>query len=47
MNVAVTRAQKKLVIIGDSATIANDPFYQQLMDYFQESNAYHSVWEFM
>jgi len=47
MNVAVTRAKKKLVIIGDSVTIANDPFYQKLMDYFQESNAYHSVWEFM
>jgi len=47
MNVAVTRAKKKLVIIGDSATIGNDPFYQQLLDYFQETNAYHSVWEFM
>ncbi len=45
MNVAVTRARKKLVIVGDSATIGNDSFYSTMLDYFQESGAYKSVWE--
>jgi len=47
MNVAVTRARKKLVVVGDSGTIANDPFYKQVLNYFESINAYHSVWEFM
>lgn len=46
MNVAMTRARKKLLIVGDSATIANSPFYNQLLDYIDEVNAYHTAWEF-
>ncbi len=46
MNVALTRARRKLVVIGDSATLAHHDFYQRLLDYLQAANAYHSVWEF-
>lgn len=46
MNVAMTRARKKLVIIGDSATIGNHPFYGSLLDYCTEIDAYRSGFEF-
>lgn len=45
MNVALTRARRKLLVIGDSATITTDPFYGRLIDYFEAIGAYHSVWE--
>lgn len=44
-NVALTRAKRLLRVIGDSATLANHPFYRQLIDYFEAQQAYHSVWE--
>jgi len=44
MNVAMTRARKKLVIIGDSATLANSSFYSELISYAEQTNAYHSAW---
>lgn len=47
MNVALTRARRKLIVIGDSATIGADPFYGQLLDYFDHIGAYHTVWEEM
>ena len=45
MNVALTRARRKLLVIGDSATITTHPFYARLVDYFESIGAYHSVWE--
>lgn len=45
MNVALTRARRKLVVVGDSATLSQHPFYRDLLDYFEQVNAYHSVWE--
>ncbi|HEX3008040.1 MAG TPA: AAA domain-containing protein, partial [Bacteroidales bacterium] len=47
MNVAMTRARKKLVIIGDSAAIGQHPFYDKLLDYINEIGAYRSAFEFM
>jgi predicted DNA helicase len=47
MNVALTRARRKLLVIGDSATLANDAFYQRLLTYFEEIGATSSVWEEM
>jgi superfamily I DNA and/or RNA helicase len=47
MNVALTRAKMKLVVIGDSATLSNHPFYQSFLDYVEQVNAYKSAWEFM
>ena len=44
-NVALTRARRKLLVIGDSATLAVLPFYGRLFDYFEAIGAYHTVWE--
>ena len=44
-NVALTRARRKLIVIGDSATLANYPFYQRMLTYFEHIGAYGSVWE--
>ncbi len=46
MNVALTRAKKKLVVIGDSATLANHAFYKDFLDYADSINAYKTAWEF-
>lgn len=45
MNVALTRARRKLIVIGDSATIGGHPFYADLLTYFERIEAYHTVWE--
>ncbi len=45
MNVAATRARRKLLIIGDSATLAGHPFYKRLLEYCESINAYRTVWE--
>ena len=47
VNVAMTRARKKLVIIGDSATLARHPFYKDMLDYVESIGAYRSAWELM
>ncbi|MCR8558095.1 AAA family ATPase [Mucilaginibacter sp. BJC16-A38] len=47
MNVAITRAKKKLVVIGDSSTLGNFPFYADLIRYAEEAEGYKSAWEFM
>jgi len=47
MNVAMTRAKKKLVIIGDSSTIGNHDFYSKFLDYVQHKGEYKSAYEFM
>lgn len=47
MNVAMTRARRKLVIIGDSATIGQDGFYADFLEHAEASGAYRSAWEFM
>ena len=47
MNVAMTRARKKLVVIGDSATLSQFPFYANFIAYAEQQNAYQSAWEFV
>ena len=36
MNVAITRARMKLIIIGDASTLSHHPFYRKLYQYIQE-----------
>jgi ATP-dependent RNA/DNA helicase IGHMBP2 len=45
MNVAITRAKKKLVVIGDSATIGSHPFYKSFLEYCETHGAYRTAWE--
>ncbi len=47
MNVAMTRAKRKLIMVGDSATLGNHSYYKRLMKYIDKIEAYHSAWEFM
>ncbi len=44
-NVALTRAKRYLRLVGDSATLGRHPFYAALLDYFEQHQAYRSVWE--
>jgi superfamily I DNA and/or RNA helicase len=46
MNVAMTRAKKKLVVIGDSSTLSQLPFYEGFINYAENNGAYLSAWEF-
>ncbi|MGO1243441.1 MAG: AAA domain-containing protein [Sphingobacterium sp.] len=47
MNVAMTRAKKKLIIIGDSSTIGQHPFYQGLLSFAESTAQYRSIWEWV
>lgn len=47
MNVAMTRARLQLVIIGDSATIGNDPFYQQFIMHCEKTGSWRSAWAYV
>ena len=46
MNVAITRAKEQLFIIGDSATIGSDVFYNAFLTYIEKYGNYRTVWEF-
>lgn len=46
-NVAITRARKKLIMIGDSATLSSHPFYLGLLDFVQKEGFYKSAFELM
>ena len=46
MNVAITRAKEQLIIIGDSATIGGDAFYNSFLTYIEQYGTYKTVWEF-
>jgi ATP-dependent RNA/DNA helicase IGHMBP2 len=46
MNVAITRAKEQLFVIGDSATIGADAFYNAFLTYIEQQGTYRTVWEF-
>jgi ATP-dependent RNA/DNA helicase IGHMBP2 len=45
MNVAITRAKEQLFVIGDSATIGPDVFYNAFLTYIEQYGEYRTVWE--
>ncbi len=45
MNVAMTRARKKLVVIGDGATVSRHPFYAAFLRHSEKTGAWRSAWE--
>jgi superfamily I DNA and/or RNA helicase len=45
MNVALTRARRKLIVVGDSATLGGDPFYAEMLAHFDSIGAHRSVWD--
>ena len=47
MNVAMTRAKRMLVMVGDSGTISQDEFYSKFLDFVDKEQAYRSAWEFI
>jgi ATP-dependent RNA/DNA helicase IGHMBP2 len=46
MNVAMTRARRLLIVIGDSATLGQNPFYAKFIDYADAQDAHKSSYEF-
>ncbi|MFK7756899.1 MAG: AAA domain-containing protein [Flavobacteriales bacterium] len=46
MNVAMTRAKKRLILIGDSATIGGDRFYGEFLEFVEQKGSYRSAWEY-
>jgi superfamily I DNA and/or RNA helicase len=44
MNVALTRAKRFLLVVGDSATLANGAYYRAFMDAADAQSATLSAW---
>jgi ATP-dependent RNA/DNA helicase IGHMBP2 len=44
-NVALTRARRKLIVFGDSSTLANHAFYLRMLEFFEREDVYGTVWE--
>jgi superfamily I DNA and/or RNA helicase len=47
MNVAMTRAKERLIVVGDSVTFGNDPFFGAFLLHSESVGSYGSAWEFM
>ena len=45
INVAMTRAKKKLILIGDSSTLVEDPFFESLFKYVQANGLVTTLYE--
>lgn len=46
LNVAVTRARRHAAIVGDTATLAHDPFLANLIDHVQAHGEHRTAWEY-
>ena len=44
MNVALTRARRCLLVIADSATLGDHPYYAAFLRYVDEIDAHGSAW---
>lgn len=47
MNVAMTRARMLLVVVGDSATIGKNKFYEAFLNYCEREGRYDTAWAYM
>lgn len=45
MNVAITRARRHLLVVGDSATVSAHPFYRDFVEHATASGGYESAWD--
>jgi len=45
MNVGMTRARRKLLLVGDSSTLSSHPFFRELLTYVKRTGGYRSAWE--
>lgn len=46
MNVAMTRAKRKLIVIGDGSTLSRNAFFKKWIQYTENQGFYKSIWEF-
>jgi superfamily I DNA and/or RNA helicase len=42
MNVGMTRARRKLLLVGDSSTLCRDPFFEELLAYVKGVGGYRT-----
>ena len=45
MNVGMTRARRKLLLVGDSSTLSVHPFFKELLTYVKRIGGYRTAWE--
>ena len=45
MNVGMTRARRKLLLVGDSSTLCSNPFFMDLLAYVKRIGGYRTAWE--
>ena len=45
MNVGMTRARRKLLLVGDSSTLSSNPFFKRLLAYIESIGGYRTAWE--
>ncbi|MGC4366565.1 AAA domain-containing protein [Hydrogenophaga sp. R2] len=45
MNVGMTRARRKLLMVGDSSTLGSHPFFQELLAHVQQIGGYRTAWD--
>jgi superfamily I DNA and/or RNA helicase len=45
MNVGMTRARRKLLLVGDSSTLCRHPFFGELLAYVKVVGGYRTVCE--
>lgn len=44
-HVAITRAKQNLTVVGDFSTLASDPYYSRLLEFWLEKGFVRSVWD--
>jgi hypothetical protein len=45
MNVGMTRARRKLLVVGDSSTLSVHPFFKELLAFVVRIGGYRTAWE--